>query len=162
MAEGTPLPNLEPVKAETLEAIASAVDTKLNNPEVLRKDPTRGSFVIEDIDQDGHESNTELEVTRLEDGFYLRFIESFNESTPRSKPSVLVTDYDITLGAMVLLTGSERDHGPLAIAKLNQLESEGLPTTYESDDPNQKAFAASEKLAQVVLTAVQGMKIYIA
>lgn len=163
MIEGAPLIKLEPAKAETVTAILAVIDSKLDNPEAVRRDSDRGNFVIEDKGQDGHCRNTRLELNKYPDGVFMRFIESFNEATRRSKPSVLITDYDIVDGQMVLLLSPITDIGPLAQARLSRLKSEGLPPplSYEIDDPEEEAFTASEKLAQIVLESVQNMKIYI-
>lgn len=164
MAEnGKDSPTLEPATSETVATISTTVNEKLDNPAVIRQDPDRGTFVLNDADQNGHSGKTEIEVDRNDNWVLLRFIEGFDEVTPRSKPSVLVYDYEIDEGTMRLLLDDldqpDDDHGPLAIARCNQLKLDSI--VLPSEDSGELPYMLSEPHAQKVLSAVKEMKVFI-
>jgi hypothetical protein len=163
VTEGKDSFNLELAKPETVAAIRTTVTDKLDNPQVVRQDPDQGIFVIDDTGQSGHSRKTEIkiEIDRQNNSVFLRFIEWFDEVTPRSKPSVLSYEYCVEGDAIKLLLDDldkpDEYQGPLARTRHNQLKVDCrlLP----SADNNE--FAISELHAQKVLVAVQKMRIFI-
>jgi hypothetical protein len=160
MNERKGLSHLESVGSETIMAIGAAIDSKFNNPTVVREDPSRGFFVLNDADKNGHRKNTTIEISNYDSGKFIRFIELFNEVTPRHKPSVLVYDYDLDERIMILLVSKKiDDQGLLAKTRLQELKSEG--TILPSSDNDELSYTPSESQAQKVLASLQEMKIFI-
>lgn len=157
--------NPETQRTETIAQIHRVVASKLSNPEVVRQNPYVGLFILNDSEQNGHYSSTKIEIilNPNEDltkaGKTITFIESFKESTPRNKPSVVSRRYELDGEEVILgISANEEDRGILAKNRLLELKSEGkfLETTEDG-----LAYLPSEAHLQKVLASLKEMKIYI-
>jgi hypothetical protein len=161
MTEEIPKSTLEHVKNETIQAIRDAIIAKLDNPEIIRQDPSSGYFVLEDSEQEGHSYNTQILVERAGKKIDLSFNENFLEPQGSGGPSLLTIDYHLSpQGELIMIPILDPDHGNVAYAKLEHLTSNAI--LLPSDQSfHQKRFIPSETLAQELLTSVKSMKIYI-
>jgi len=163
MLDREPKPTMESVKPETIEAVSAVVNAKLDNPEIVRADKDRGIFVLDDSGEHGRRLGPRVEVFRFNTGILMRFVENFDETTPRHKPSVLVYDYEIVQGTMKLLIepiDPDKDCGPLAKARHDQLKLEGIKNA-PSEDSDVLSYIPYESHAQSVLTSLKEMKTFI-
>lgn len=161
MSDREPKPTKESVKPETIEAIVAVVNAKLDNPEIVRVNKDRGIFVLDYSREHRRRLGPRVEVDRLNSSILITFVENFDETTPRHKPSVLVYNYEIYQGTMKLLLSpnSDEDSGPLAKSRLHQLKLEGINAPPE--DNNVLSYVPYEFHAQRVLTSLKEMKTFI-
>ncbi len=152
----------EPLRPETLALFHQIIDRKLDNPTVIMENPTFTRFAVEDQGLDGHDINTRIQVVL---GEVIQISESFAESTPRGKPSVLSYDYIVDQNGITLLLSRDlEDNGPIATKRIEDLKAGGkiIPNGESADiDESEEGYAITEQAAQKLLASLKAMKLLI-